>query len=1402
MIVDRFFGLVIKRGNKRLKFSFLGLIVMLLISSSVVKAQIKVKEGLQRITKFNYKQGFFQNTVKSIASDKNGYLWFSTANGLIRYDGYDFENFYHDVKDKYSIPHNVINKIFEGSDGQLWIGTKGGTCLYFPDEERFLPLENNILGDAFIKEDSKNNIWIGNNSELYIYKPTINSRVGVEKPKIINLKQVLCGERIIDILFLSDSTCLVATANILLSLTINTEDASITEFKTTPVHSDLKGKKLVKLIKKENAIWVGTKSGLYQTYLENNELMVVREYFEFSNGNSSWSPKVLEMYSDSNKNLWIGTERHGILKLNNDTNDFTSFSESSNNESSISSNVVFCFFEDEFEVLWIGTIQGGVNSLDANQKPFQNYVHKENDPNSITKNLIMDIVQDDKGKIWLSYYKDLISSSNTNFGVSTEVPLLFEKMKNKLAKIKNELIYCMFQDTKGYWWLGGKKNVYLYDEENDILRKVTIQDEFKAIGFNLIKSIYQINDHQILIGGSQLLLLENPWEAILNKQPIQIKSELLNLGYVNDIILEKENSCWVATREGLYKVKLAQGKLEVALHLGTSETSDHLKLSHKIIFAVYKDKNRHLWLATYGGGLIKIQLDANGNPIQIKKYTKKNGLPDNGLYGVLEDEEHMLWISTDMGICKFDQYKEIFQTFNVNDGILNNNFRQSAYLKTRSGLMLMAGVNGLTVFDPKEIKENIIPPKVHISQLAVNDELVVPGKKYNNQIILTKSISEIGTLTLNADNTNISFKVTVNHNAAPKKNRLYYKLKGLNKEWIQSKSGKTIVSYTNLSTGNYTFLYKATNGDGIESEEVGMFHIEVLAPWYFTWWSFGLLIILILLISFLVFSYLVRLEKLKQKLKFEQLDKERKNEMDEAKLRFFTNISHDFKTPLSLIKGPFDKIAENNTNIEDKKYFSIIQNNITRLQRLVEQLISYRKAETGHLKVKFSKITLGAFMFPLMESFEENTNDTHIQFNYKIQDPEDEIFIDVHKVERILLNLYSNAVKYSGLESAINITAGFKENENKERVLFFEIEDTGIGISPENLKRIFDRFYRGIDEGGDWSGVGVGLALSKSLVDLMEGTISAESKLGEKTIFYVTLPLKKMDEIATALSKESALKTLEDYVPMSIEEINSNITVTETHSSLPTLLIIDDEKDMRLFLQKAFINTYNVVLAVDGEEGLEKLAEAKPQLVISDVMMPKLNGYQVCERIKSTPETCHIPVILLTALSDTENKIEGLELGADDYISKPFSIKHLEVRIKKLIESKQLIIDYFSNNSLLPEEGLSISKRDQEFLEKNSKIMEDNISDVSFGVEELAKSVGMSSSNFYRRLKQLTGQAPNLYLRNFRFQKAADLLRKDKSLHASEIMYEIGISSRSYYSTSFKKLHGMSPSEFIKELGD
>ena len=1363
--------------------------------SGFIYAQEKdIKPSNQRIETFTNAEGFYQNTVSAIVSDSKGYLWIATPNGLVSYDGYTFEYYYHDQENQESLPNNYISNLLSDSKGRLWIGTQEGLCIYLTDKEQFVPIKKSTKKSTFIKEDTQKQIWVGSGSTLTIYNSDTDDLENFKSLTEIDLEKSLGGKPIIDIEFLNDSELLVATALKIYKVHFDINENYAVKF--SELQFDLNVGEIEKIIKVNNTIWIGTNSGLYHTFHENDQLITLGKYFDSDKGEFNKKCEILSLYKDKEKNLWIGTKQNGVLKYDTKNTEFISFKYDSKYENSLTSNRINCFYEDAFGVLWIGTAQGGLNKFDKNQKPFQNYSHNPYDEKSLSSNLITDITEDSEGRIWISFFGSTISRTEEKLNLKTGNQVQFERLEKQLGKLKEQWVLRLYQDFKGYWWISTNKGLYLYDEKNDKLKSVHLKVEGELVNPIFNRVIDQINLDQILLAGGKVLLLNNPWTNILNDRPVEVEEEVFKLGknnQVNDYLKDSFGNYWFITANGVFRVANGDGKWLVKNHLTTNSGKDGLKLTYNRIFAIHISSNKDVWLGSFGGGLMKIELNESGEPEKIKSYHKKDGLRDEAIYGIIEDEKGLLWMSTDMGIACFNPLNETFDFYDANNGILSNNFRQSAFLKTKKGTMLMGGVDGLTIFDPSQILKNEITPKILLSKLKINNQPIVSGKEFGDKILLDSSISDTKKLVVDYPNRNISLDIIVQHSATPNKNKLAYKLEGINKDWIEIDGGKTTATYTNLSPGTYDFLYKGTNGDGVWTANTENFTIQVLAPWYARWWSITLWSFIILVMIFGVFKYLVRLEKLNQRLKFEQLDKERVQEMNQAKLRFFTNISHDFKTPLSLIIGPLEKIAEGNKELNNQKYFTLIQNNISRLQRLVDQLISYRKSEAGHLELNYSKTTLGNFIYPLTEAFEDFSQRALLNFYYKVDNPNRIISLDIDKTERILLNLFSNAVKYTDSYKEISIEAGFLYQQNNE-FLYIQISNTSIGIPPDKIDKIFDRFYRGVDDKNDWGGTGIGLSLCKSLVELMQGTISVTCDADNKTVFKITLPLIDKGVFIEEGELNKYQKIVTDWLPSELVIIQDE----SLDSSQPTILIVDDEQDVRTFLHEAFRSNYNVILAVDGEEGWGKLNKNHPQLVISDVMMPKLNGYELCEKIKSSSEFCHIPVILLTADGDNIKKIEGMELGADDYIIKPFSIKYLEVRVKKLIEKKQPVFEYFSRNSFMPKDSLINSSRDKQFLEKVIASIEKNMANSSFGVEELAADINMSTSHFYRRLKELTGQAPNAYLRNFRLQKAAELLIADKNLTAADVMYEIGLESKSYYSSAFKKIHGVSPSEFIK----
>ncbi|CAH8283564.1 signal transduction histidine kinase [Mariniflexile fucanivorans] len=1375
-----------------MKVRIIYLLTFLYISFNYAQTK-NVRLSNQRIESFKSEQGFYQNTIHAITSDSKGYLWIGTPNGLVRYDGYSFDYYYQNYDEPESLINNYVSNLFTDSKGRLWIGTREGLCLYLTDKEQFIPIKKSTKKGLFIIEDSKNRVWVAGDSKIEVYDSGNNDLEKVDKIAEINLEKELGRNAITDLVFHSNKGLLVATNSKVYKLDFN-ENENYT-FGILELQLDSNIVNIKKILEVDNTLWIGTNSGLYQTFQENSRLITIGSYFTSDQEDFETSYNILSLYLDKEKKLWIGTRKNGTLYYDVSKSEFIAFKFDSKYNNGLTSNRVNCFFEDAFGVLWIGTAQGGLNKFDKNQKPFQNYYHNPYDDESLSSNLITDITEASDGKIWISFFESTICRTEEKLNIQTGNQIHFERFKNQLSKLKNQWVLRIYQDHKGYWWISTNEGLYVYDEKNDNLKSLQIKVEGKLVNPIFYRLIDQIQSNQIIIGGSQVFILNNPWENILRNTPLEAEKPLFAIGndnQINDYLKDDFGNYWFITVNGVFRVVNKNGSWLVKNHI--TSTSSKLKIGNNRIMSIHKSANKDIWLGTFGGGLTRIQLNFSGEPKKIKNYHRKEGLRDEAIYGILEDDKGHLWLSTDMGIGYFDPLKETFDFYDVNNGILSNNFRQSAYLKTKKGTMLMGGVGGLTIFNPNQIHKNEITPKILISRLKINNQPIVVGKKVNNKVVLERSISDTKTLVLGHNSRNISLDIIVQHSATPNKNKLAYKLEGVNKDWIEVDAGKTTATYTNLSPGTYNFIYKGANGDGVWTTNIENFTIKVLAPWYLRWWSISLWVFLVILITYGVFEYLVKLEKLNQKLKFEQLDKERVQDMNQAKLRFFTNISHDFKTPLSLIIGPLEKIAEQNIDLGNQKYFSIIKNNISRLQRLIDQLISYRKAETGHLELNYSKITLGNFIYPLIEAFEEYSEKTLLNFYYKVDEPNKLISLDIDKTERIILNLFSNAVKYSDLNREVSIEAGFV-SENDAESLFIQVTNTSEGIPSDKIDRIFDRFYRGVDDKNDWSGTGIGLALCKSLIELMEGTIKVTSETNEKTVFKITLPIVDKGVYLEDGELGTYQKLVTDWLPIELESVQ----VQAVDALRPTILVIDDEKDVRSFLYESFKNNYNVLLAADGEEGLRILNETPLQLVISDVMMPKLNGYQVCERIKSSAEFCHIPVILLTAIGDNIKEIQGLELGADDYIVKPFSIKYLEVRVKTLIENKQRIFEYFSRNSFLPKDSLIASDKDKEFLEKINTSIDKNMANSAFGVEELATDIGMSTSNFFRKLKELTGQAPSVYLRNFRLQKAAELLNANKNLSAADVMFEIGIESKSYYSSSFKKIHGLSPSEFVKK---
>jgi len=1351
----------------------------------------------QNFERISNKEGFNQNTVNAIEQDKYGFLWYATPNGLIRYDGYEFKTFSTQINLESTISSNNVTSLYNDENGVLWIGTKVGVNIYVPWLERFftVPLDHNI-GVNKIASKNDGYVWITSAKKLIRCKlKDVNKGVFEVSENLLDLQDE--SIEINTFTFGLNSSIILGTNLGLKKVKYTLTNPAVKS--TLPDSNDFeffKDKQITEIIKVDNIFWIGTTAGLYSSNLDINSDYLIKK-IKVPNQDSTFY--VNSLFKDNDNAIWIGTTGDGLYKFNPILNSFKHFNYDAKNKNSISSHQINAVYQDSFDVLWVGTAQGGINKLDLFQKPFYSYTNNPYDAFSIGDNLITSILEDNNGKIWISGYNKKLFRSVDAIDENNIDKIKFEDLQSKLPIESNDVIRYIYQDQRNYIWFGTDKKIMVYSPVKKNFKEIQFLSKGDITSLFLTRKIAQINDTDIVLAGNRILVVENPWKTIeISTQPkITIKSALKTTSKVQSFLQDSNKQLWFGTDRGLLQCSYERGKLKLIRNYNDTKTGSS-KLTYNSIFTLYEDAKKNIWIGTFGGGLNKLTLDSDSNPLNIEYFRKNDLLPDDVIYGILpEANSTNLWVSTDMGLVRFNTETNKVNVFDVSDGLMQNNFRQSAYALGASGYMYFGGLNGLTIFDPQKISLNKMPPRVLITSLLINNKAVKIGEKLNDITILKKAISETDTITISKSQRIISFNLVAEHTSAPAKNKIAYKLDGFNKDWVETDEGKSAITYTNLEAGTYTLKVKSANGDGVWSASIKTLTLEVLPLWYQTWWSYTLLVLIFLGVGVGIVFYFVQHEKLKQRLIYEQIDKDRMEVVNQGKFKYFTNLSHEFRTPLTLISGPLDRVIENNRNPENEKYLSIIKRNTHRLLSLIDQLITFRQSEQGYLNLNYTKSTLGEFLYPTTEAFENYALEKNINFYYKISSPNEEIVIDVEKLERILFNLLSNAFKNTPVQGTISIEASIVF-ENNEKNIKIDVVDTGKGIPKENLNNIFERFYQLGNQDGNVSGGGIGLSFCKSLIDLFNGRITVKSKPNKETRFTVFIPSSKIEEVEIEDSKVQK-SFIKNWVPLqanSLKKDNEEQIAEKQHS----VLVVENEIDIQDFLKNALSDTYNIAIANNGVEALEAIKKTEFSTVISDVMMPEMDGFELCKRIKANPETCQLPVLLLTALGDNVDLIKGLEFGADEYISKPFSLKHLELRLKKLIENNFKIKEYFSKNSIPPKnkKELDLSKRDLEFLERISEIIEKNLSNSNFGVEELSIEAGLSSSHFYRKLKQLTGQVPNAYLRNFRLQRAAELLDSNTGYNVAEVMYQIGIESNSYFSTSFKKLHGVSPSEYSK----
>lgn len=1351
--------------------------------------------------------GLPTNQIYALCQDRKGFLWIGTVAGLIRYDGYNFKMFSHSTTNKNSLSNNAVYKIFEDSYGFLWIGTAGGLNKFNSAKQTFThyiynstdqhSISNNRI--SAIYEDKDKVLWIGTNGGGL-------NKFDREHQKFIRYQQ-------------------------------NTNTNCISSNDITSISGDSNGN-----------LWIGLYgSGIEKYEKAKNNFINYRN--DVTNPNSLSSNLVLCVYVDSNDNLWIGTENNGLNKYNSKDNTFTRILRKPNDPSGLNSSIVLSIAEYDKNNLLIGT-GNGLNILDKGENQIFKYNFNRYEPEKIFGYSRI-IIKDNAGLIWvgtdaqgikkinplLNFYhfrnipddfenlphQNIMSICEENdstiwfgegggglilFNFITEEFVQFTYNSKNKNSISGNVIFALCKDESGFLWIGtnGGGLNRLVRNAKDLSMSSFIKynhnpEDSASLSDNKINSIFEDSYGELWVGtnGGGLDKLISEADAKNSIKFYHFKNNSDNTSSISSnritfIYEDRNRNLWIGTSEGLNRY--IRDENNFVRYINNEESPESFPSNY--IVSAYEDKSNNFWIGT-NAGLCKF----NRTTGICRNYSKDDGLPDEMIYRIEEDNKGNLWLSTNNGLSKFNPKTETFKNFNVQDGLQGNEFDSGASFKNKKGQIFFGGMEGLNIFHPDSIKENDHIPNVVITDFQLNNISVVVGlDTTTNRTILKNSIDETKEIELYYSDKVLSFEFSALDFHIPKKNKYAYKLEGFDKNWNYTDANRRFVTYTNLDPGEYVFRVKGSNNDGYWNEVGASVKLIILPPWWATTWAYIFYIVLILSLIYLTWQLQLRRIKIKNEYEMSKFESQKLHEVDELKSRFFTNISHEFRTPLTLILGPVKQIVEKLSDGKMKDELSIVHKNANKLLGLVNQLMDISKLESGNMKLRTSAIDFTSLLKALTLSFASYAERKRIALKFNSAEDGLIVYIDKDKIEKIMTNVLSNAFKFTPEGGRIEVTL-VKDDEFINTI----ISDTGIGIPKEKITKIFNRFYQ-VDGSHtrEQEGTGIGLALTKELVELHKSKISVESEESKGSTFTISIPLGKAhlkleeiiegEEIVVYDYKKETL--IPDFVQEKGERQKIDIE-SISNESLPLLLIIEDNSDVRKYIKDNLSNEFRTIEAVDGDDGWNKSVKHFPDLIVSDVMMPKMDGFKLCEKLKTDERTSHIPIILLTAKAAKVDKLEGYETGADDYIMKPFEPDELRARIKNLIEQRKRLHEHFQNKGLFELSQAEITSIDKKFLNKAFELLHQNISDTSFNVEAFSEKMGMSRSVLHKKIVALAGEPPVEFIRRVRLNYAMKLIEK-KFGNLSEIALEAGFNNPAYFSECFKKQFGITPSQYQQKI--
>lgn len=1428
--------------------------------------------------------GLPQHTIMSILQDRKGFMWFSTWNGLARFDGYNFYTYKIQQGDKYHMRSNRIDFMCEDKYGYIW------TLPYDNEPHRFDPLTEEFMGIRSLKGHENftftaSKILPVHSGKVWLLSRNMGCVCVTDSTFSIDIFSVennrINGNNVYTVYEDKELNSWILTDNGLYSVSPDGKKLNSYFSEKTQVGIT---QNFYSAMEIDDKIWFGSDKGRIWIYnkkngqfdllqtdseseirhienIDNNQILIASredgfyiyeqkskdlKKYNTSNLSEMRINRILSCYIDKFRNIWFEMDYAGVAKFNPETKKLKHFELKT--ESAVS-NVFpsnFFIFEDKENRLWVHLRGGGFAWYDGAKDALVPFFNEPSSPDWRFSNMMHTAFCDRQGNLWLSTrshglekvifnndeFKSIIVDPDIHSTINNDIRSIFEDSKQNLwvstkggkifiyspsmdqkgylcetgrieyGKPLKGITYCMIEDSAHNIWIGTKgEGVYkLIPNGNvyNIKHYAHSPNNIYTLSDNSVYAIFEDNKKRIWVGtyGGGLNLFDEKEERFLNSRN-NLKNYPAKFGsQVRTINADKYGNICVGTTLGLVMFSSDfTSATDIDYKFYTRTPGDKESLSENDVYDICTTKKGETYIATFGGGLNKIEaVDEKGFPTKFISYTIKDGLPLDVILTIVEDNTGKLWIASEGNITKFDPERKSFETYSeVNRLIGGLNLSEGARWTTKSGIVYFGYSRGVLSIDPENIRKNTFNPYVALTKLQLaNKDVSIGGDSP-----LKGHINDINYLKLNHKQNFITLEFVALDYVEPKRISYSYKLEGFDNDWIVTNKQR-IANYTNLKPGKYTFRVKSTNSDGIWMDNEHTLAIEITPSFWQTGWAYLLYFILIVGILYIILRTLFIFYRLRDKVKLEQ-------EQTEMKTRFFTDISHEIRTPLTMIVSPVENIIEDDKTPNDiKSQLQLVLKNASRMQRMVNQILDFRKIQKQKLNIQ--ETLIGLYVADICNNFSKTAEYQNINLRFDNRAGDEKIWIDRDSVEKLVFNLLSNAFKYTSVDKTIEVAV---ISNKKDNTVAIRVSDEGNGMSKDILNKLFTRFAS-FNKDKSKPSTGIGLSIVKEVADKHHAKITVDSEENKGSIFTVIFPMgidhfKDDDNVTFTYSDTSKEAETEKAVPGSSGDPQPEYQEEVRESTQrETILVVEDDSDLRRFIVTILEPYYNVLDAPDGKKGYETAIKNVPDFILSDIMMPEIDGVELLQKIRQTPETSHIPFILLTAKTDLDSKLGGLEYGADDYITKPFSVKYLRARIENIIRRRKHLYETFTvDKAKQPvaktiqnqEDELKITPQDELFIKKIKDEIEANIDNSDFVVDNLASSVAMSRTVFFKKLKSLTGFAPIEFIRDIKIKHAAKLI-ETQQYSIKEVSYMVGISDTKYFTQCFKNVYGMTPSEY------